>query len=594
MSMDISVGSLKAQGRAMEVIGQNIAHASDPNYSQKEVAFVTTSLGGVVALPEQRIEETLRTESVRIKNIEVSYLETLDATHDEIMRRYGAPGDKDALGSRLEAMKISLGNLQNAAEDSTLQRDTVTIADNTAKYVNKLGKFFQGERIVAENGLSDSVKNVNRILTELQDLNRDISTAHGRGETLGTLKDNQDTLLKELSQYMDTQVMRRDNGALDITTNTGQALLLRNGARTLSFVPSAAIGPADTPASLGKITVEGVDITNTISSGKIGGYIQSRDVILPGLQAELDEFTEQFRDQMNSIHNQGMGDPAPQVLTGNRAFATPGVTTMQMTGIVRIGVVDNTQDNNSFVAIPFDLDLTAGASDINTVVGQINVALGADGTAALNADGQLVLTATDATHGMAIVSMSDPEATETGTGLGFSHFFGLNDLFTTGTRYTQDGNASKIGLAQNLDVRADILSKPALLSRGSLSTSATAVIGSNAVQPGDASTITKMMAGFEVSRAFSTAGPLTGRTESLLSYANSIWHDEATTAKNNKSLFDIQNTILEESENDLKARTGVNMQEQIAKLMEAQQVYMASSAMVKAQKDMFDNLIRSI
>ncbi len=596
---DIILSSIAAQQRVMQTISNNVANASNPDYTEKTVSLVTNTIGGVsygvTALPEVRNAEPLRTEAVRLQSIEVSYLETLVDVYDNIQLKLGQPGDQASLGSRMAAIKTSLSTLEDSPATPGHQRGVLAKLDETVKYINKLGDFFQNERFIAEDGLEDAVDNVNRILKSLDRINSDISLAYGRGETIGSLQDKQDAHLKELSQYMDIQVMRRDSMNLDVTTNTGQALLLRTGVSELSFSKATSVGPADTPATLGKITINGVDVTTSISSGKIGAFLKARDVILPGMQAELDEFTEKFRDQMNAIHNQGSGFPVPAVLTGTRTFATPGVTTMQMDGVVRVGIVDNITGN--YIKAPLDLDLTAAPQTINAVVATINGYLGVDGTATLNADGQLVITATNANQGVAMVSMTDPEAKQTvagpGNNLGFSHYFGLNDLFTTGTRFIDDGVAGKVGLTQSLDIRADIKATPAFLSRAMASTEPF-LTHPNAIRPGDGRIVTKMIIAFDQALAFSAAGPMGARSESLLNYANSIWHNAAVDSKNNKSLYEVQNTILEENETELISRTRVNMQSQIAQLMEAQRIYAASTTLLKANKEMLQQLMSAV
>lgn len=596
---DIIVSSLTAQQRVANTISNNIANASNPAYTEKTVGLVTNTIGGVsygvTALPEVRNAEPLRTEAVRLQSIEVKYLETLNDIYDSIQLELGQPGDQASLGSRMANIKTALNTLEDTPSTSGNQRGVLAKFEETVSYINDLGDFFQNERFIAEDGLSDAVSNVNRILQSLETINSDISLASGRGETVGSLQDKQDSLLKELSQYMDIQILRRESMNLDVTTNTGQALLLRTGVAELAFSKATSVGPTDTAATLGQITIDGVDVTSSISSGRIGAFLKARDVILPGMQAELDEFTEKFRDQMNAVHNQGSGFPIPAVLTGTRTFATPGVTTMQMDGVVRVGVVDNTTGN--YIKAPLDLDLTAGAQTINAVVASINGYLGVDGTAALNADGQLVITATNADQGVAMVSMTDPEAKQTvagdGNGLGFSHYFGLNDLLITGTRFIDDGVTGKVGLTQSLDIRENIKETPAFLSRAMASTEDFAT-HPNAIQHGDGRIVTKIIAAFEASVAFSAAGPMGARSETLLNYANSIWHNAAVDSKNNKSLYDVQNTILEDNETELIARTRVNMQNQIAQLMESQRIYAASTTLLKANKEMLQQLIAAV
>lgn len=578
--MNISTGSITAQQRVITNISRNLAGASDPTYTATDVKLVGDKYG-VQALPEQRISDPLRTEDVRLKVIGTNYLETMNGVHDEIMRQMGQPGDESSLGSRLTKLKTKLSNLQDAPGTSGHQRDVLGSLQTTTAYINKLGNFFQEERKTSENGIEDATKGINVILGSLEKINQDIAVASGRAVTTADLEDKQDSLLKELSQFLDIRIMRRDSKSLDITTAAGEGLLLPSGARELSFTKSTSIGPADDATVLGKITVGGKDITGSISSGKLGAYIKARDTILPNMQTELDEFTEKFRDQFNAIHNQGTPFPPSNSITGTTTFANPATDTMEMNGIVRIGILDKAGNN---AVAPIDLDLTAGAQDINTVVAQINTALGANGSATLT-NGQLVVTAANPENGIGFVSMTDPEATEANTGKGFSHFFGMNDLFVSGP--------SKIGMAQTLAVHPNISAEASLLSRGSLSTTAN-LVGENALQIGDASNVTKMLNGFEQALTFTTAGPLTGRSESIVNYANSIWHNAAIDAKNNQTDFNVDKAVLDDSEKDLRARTGVNMHEQISKLLEAQQVMSASMRCLQANKEMFDQLIRSI
>ncbi len=581
--MGFSVESIMTQKAVIANVAANIASAADTERSATEIKLVSDKYG-IRALPEQRVADTLRTEDVRKKVIGVNYLETMNGFHEKIMRQFGQPVDKSSLGSRLTSFKTKLSDLEAAPSTPGLQKDTVGSLKNTVSYITELGKFFQSEREVAENGMVDAVKRVNSILADLEDINGNIAVASGRGDTTANLEDRQDSLLKELSKYVDIQILRRNNMTVDVTTNTGEALVLTSsGARTLTFSKATSIAPTDTAATLGKIMIGTKDITSSIADGKIGAFIKARDVLLPDMQAELDEFTEKFRDKFNAIHNQGTPYPPQTAVTGTQLFATPGVTTMQMSGLFRIGILDKATGNHAVA--PIDIDLTGGAVTITAAVAAIDAALGADATAALNPTGQLVITATNANNGIAFVSMTTPEAVETTAQKGFSHFFGMNDLLTSGT--------TKIGLTQTLAVRSDIASNPALLSRGTLST-VTNLVGENGLQIGDATTVTKMIAGFDQSITFLTAGPMTGQSATIVNYANSIWHNAAVDAKNSQTDFEIDQAILKNSENTLQARVGVNMHEQITRLLEAQQITAASMRVLQANNEMFQQLIRSI
>ena len=582
--------SLKAQQRIMDSIANNIANAGE-NYSQRVQPLGTNIVSGqnlgVTLLPEQRAADAQRTEDVRVKTIETRYLEVLSDFYNEIQLRFGEPDDKKSLGSRLTDLKTTLSHLNDSPETPGNRNEVLRVLKDTTSYINQLGDFFQNQRIRAGDALTDSVKDVNRILQSLEVVNGDLAIAYGKNYPTGTYQDQQDALLKELSEYIDIQLLRRPDLKVDITLSSGDPLLLSAGASTLVFDQAVAAGPEDDASNLGQILINGINVTGSIANGKIGAYLYTRDTLFPNMQAQLDEFTVHLRDHLNAIHNQGSGSPLQQTLTGTRVV--DGTTMMQMSGPVRIAVVDNATGN--FVGAPLDLDLTGVPDSINNVVSQINThfTTATTGTATLNVDGKLELSATAATHGFAIVSLSDPEAKETTTNLGFSHYFGMNDLLTTDDRFIDDGIASQAGLAQKLAVRSEIQSNAGLISRGKLYTG-NHITHPEAILSGDNSTLGALIQNFETPLVFAHAGNMNSRQESLKSYANSIWHTAAVDAKNNNSDLETQSQILEKSEIELQGRTGVNIQEQIVALMNAQQIYNTSVYCKKIIDQSFETL----
>lgn len=571
---------LSAQQRVFQTIQGNIANAGVAGYSEKQTPLVTDSFGtratGVQALAEIRLEDVLRTEDVREKVVGVAYLDTLNGLYKEINRNLGKPGDSGSLGHKLAEVKNAISSLETNPSDASAQRSARDKLVEMTEMVNRLANFVQGERLSAENGIDDGVKRVNDILKSLEKLNGDIAIASGRGEAYGNMKDKQDVLMKELSQYIDISFLHRENGSLDITTKTGQALLLQSGAKQLVFSRATSIGPTDTPLTLNKIEVSGIQISDSISSGKLGAYFKQRDDILPKIQEVLDEFTIKFTDHLNAIHNRGTAFPPPNQLTGTRQFADPTTETIQMTGLIRIGIIDQTTGQHTFA--PVDLDFTAAPRTINDVAADINAALGVNGTAIVTVDGRLQITATNGAHGIGIVSLTNPEAVDTTSGQGFSHHFGLNDIVVRGQ--------NDIGAAQAFDVNATIKNDPKLIARTVMSTDP-AVTHPYAIRVGSAENITNLLTGFDNRLGFAAAGDLSSQTSSAIDYINNLYHSLAVDGKNNELNLDINATILTDSEADLAGRTGVDMQKQYENILNTQTIFAALSRMLKAEDEMF-------
>ncbi len=586
--MNIIAQGLSAQQRNMVTIAGNVNNMGVEGFSKKKSVMVTDSFGtrgsGVQILPEQRLEDIVRTENVREKVVGVAYLKSLADMYQEINRRMGDPSDKQSLGSKLVEVQTALNALETTPNDTSAQKNAVNKFTEITELVSQLASFVQDERLSAENGIHDGVKRVNDILESLHKLNGDISLASGRGEAFGNMKDEQDRLMKDLSQYMDISYLRRDNGTVDITTQNGQALLLRSGNKTVDFNRSTSISPTDTPATLNNIEVDGVNIGTSISSGKIGAFLKARDTILPLIQEGLDEFTVKFTDHINAFHNRGTGFPPPNQLTGTREFADPAVDSIQMTGIVRIGIL-NSDGTHAFA--PEDFDFTGGATTINAVAAAINTRLtvAGSGTCTVTADNRLQITATDPNHGIGIVSMSDPEAVDTTSGKGFSHHFGLNDLLIHGDQY--------IGSAQGFSVHTDIINNPSRLARGTMSTE-DHLVQPDAILRGDHSTVTDMLAAFQDRLAFDARGGLSAQSSSAIDFANNFYHRIAVDGKNNNIQKEVNSDILSASEKDLADRTGVDLLREYEDMMASQQVFSALRRLLQAHSEMLSELTNKI
>ena len=583
MALTITQG-LTAQQRTFQTVSGNVANVNSAGYSEKYTPIVTDSFGsrgtGVQALAEERLEDPIRTEDVREKVIGVSYLESMQQFHDEISRQLGKPGDKGSLGHILTEVKTAFSTLQASPEGAGNQKNTVDKLNALTKKVNQLAQFSQEQRITAEDNIVDAIKSVNDLLESLDKLNGDIAVAHGRGEATGNMMDKQDLLLKDLSQYLDVTVFRRDNKTVDLTTLQGNALLLRSGPRTLEFAKATSIGPADTAATLSAITINGNPLTD-IGSGRLGANLKIRDELFPRLQQEIDEFTVRITNHFNAIHNKGTPYPPPTQLTGTTTFIDPAAETIQMTGTVRLAIVDQSTGVHAFA--PIILDYTAGPISINDVVADIDAQLGVNGTAVLTADNQLQITAANPAYGIGLVSNTTPEAVDTTSNRGFSHHFGLNDLFVR--------DADQIGTAQSFSVHSDILNTPSRLARGTLSLQ-DPVDEPQALYVGQTETITEILAEFDTRLGFASAGKLSAQNTSATDYANSIYHTLAVDGKNNKQQLEIDSTILIDTEKNLADRTGVNLQKQFEIMLEAQKIYAALSRLLKAEDEMIRELTK--
>ncbi len=205
------------------------------------------------------------------------------------------------------------------------------------------------------------------------------------------------------------------NGAMQVYTSSGQALVTDNVAHAVSYTPAGSVNASTT---FGAISVNGQDITSQITSGTIGALIDLRDKELPAAQSQLDQLADQLSSTLNAVHNQGTAVPAPATLTGSAAVTSS--TPFSGTGTVRLAVTDSSGNLVSYQ----DLDLS-GITTVGGLVSAINS--GSSGLTALDRLQRPSRYHRTVGDGAAINEMSSSVGS---SNQGFSDYFGLNDLVT--------------------------------------------------------------------------------------------------------------------------------------------------------------------
>src|SRR5207245_2441841 len=116
------------------------------------------------------------------------------------------------------------------------------------------------------------------------------------GENAGTFIDQRTRAIDQLSELVDVSVIPTDN-TLTLTTANGTALV----AGQQSFPLSAQ----QSPSGLHDIFSDGKDITATIISGQLGGFLQARDQQTPAIQNQLDTLASGLATAVNGVQAAG-------------------------------------------------------------------------------------------------------------------------------------------------------------------------------------------------------------------------------------------------------------------------------------------------
>jgi flagellar hook-associated protein 1 len=276
---------------------------------------------------------------------------------------------------------------------------------------------------------------------------------------------------------------------------------------------------------------------------------------------------------LNDFFTSGLSIGNPTSLTA-QTTVTAGQA-FSGTGLVRFGVTNA----SGTVINSFDLNLATlpVGSTITDVVNAINSAVGLTMTATLGTDGKLRLKADNPTEAIEL-NLLHPPATETVTGKNFLNYFDFLD-----PRH----------VSMTMDVKSNLKDFPQQIARGALNNpvlTAPTADPVSAVTPGDSSTIQAMGDSFNANTVFRPTGNISGLTTNITNYAALFVADNARINATAKSNYEQQSNLLGELKLRQSSVSAVDIEQEMASLVQLEQAYNAAAQVVRVTSEMFDQL----
>lgn len=184
-----------------------------------------------------------------------------------------------------------------------------------------------------------------------------------------------------------------------------------------------------------------------------------------------------------------------------------------------------------------------------------------------------------------------------GSERGFSHYFGLNNFFTS-NNLNKTGDAVE-GSALAMSVRQDIIDNPNLITMGSLTRTPSTPTGGEAPDysyertTGDNSVAQRIARLGLDQHSFSAAGGLPTTIKSFNGYASEVLGYSAATAASAETRASDEQSLLDGFQARSDAISGVNIDEEMANTIIFQNAYSASSQVIRTVKELFDTLMAS-
>ncbi|UPJ57343.1 flagellar hook-associated protein FlgK [Bradyrhizobium sp. 192] len=584
IARSIAFSGLSATSVQISVTSSNISNADTTGYTTKtanQSSSVTNGVGtGVTVTGITSTVDKLLLKSLISATSELGSADKTNTYLTSLEKLYGSTSSTDgsstgtSLANSIATLESALSSLASTPSSASLQSNVISALDDVASQLRETSNGIQKLRGDADQDISSSIDEVNADLEQIADLNAAIKQTAAAGQSTADLEDQRNTALQDVASKMNISYFTASNGDLQIYTTSGQALV-DSTAHTISYTASANVTASTTytagssSSGFSAITVNGVDITSQISGGDIGALVTLRDKTLPDAQSQLDQLAQQLASAMNSVSNSASAVPAPTRLTGTTSVTSS--TALSATGTVRIAATDQSGNLVSYG----DLDLSS-YSTVGDLVTAINGISGL--SASVDSDGHLSITATGSGNGVAVNEMTSSVGS---SGEGFSEYFGLNDL-VTGTS------------ASDIAVDSKILSGTNELQLATLDSSSSLTVGDSVLSSGSATVFNAFYDALTESRTFSSTGGLAATTGSLADYASAVVSDVASKSSQASTNYTAKETAQSTYANSLSSQSGVNLDEESAKLSTLQNKYSAASALIQAINSMYSSLLSAV
>jgi flagellar hook-associated protein 1 FlgK len=418
----------------MGTVSSNIANVNTPGYArQRAVVTSNVSAGrtnGVVVSEPERVADRYLENAVYRRAGDAAQADVFSNYMDQLQSYLGNPTNGTGLPDQFNNVLANATKMTGSQDPGQTRNQFVNSVESLLDSMGGLDQDIDGLRANVATDVGTTVSRVNDLLRKIDDLNDNIASLQGAGHSTAGVADERMSALQELSGLMNVNVRDQPDGRVTIETASGQPLLdsrLRllsypsGNAASQSSYPPIEIRLADASGQAGASTGETIDGGSI--GGKLGGLLTLRDKTLPAYAERMGSMYGGLAGALNSASNAGTTQPAPPSLDG-RPSGLIGSDRAGFTGKAVFAVTG--KDGTVLATTTVDFDALGPTATVDDVVNAINGGLGGFGTASLAADGTLSIKAANTDNGVAVAQ--DPTTPSDRAGVGFSQFFGLNDL----------------------------------------------------------------------------------------------------------------------------------------------------------------------
>jgi flagellar hook-associated protein 1 len=632
--LNIGTLALNANMVALQTVGNNIANANTVGYSrqtvvQQSVAGQYTGAGYIgkgvqVETIQRNYDQFLTRQSTLAASTQAA-----DVTRSDYLAQLSTifQGGTDGIGTSINDMLNAFSDVASAPTDLTARTVALTRLDETARRMRAASQSLDDLQIGISQALAEKVGAVNTLAKNIAAVNEQIARAQGNGQPPNDLLDKRDQLIKSLNQYVQTTSIAADDGTLGIYIGGSQALVLGASAATLSLAKNDY---GDTLQSKLVITQAGSSVTldeSRLGGGEIPGLLRFQNTDLVEGRNLLGRLTTAITTGMNTQHALGLdlnGQPGGNLFSAvsvNNILAPVAPATPNSgSAVLQLDIANASQ----FAASDYEVNFTGAATGSvtrisdKTVVSNFNgLPVSFDGLTLSNVSGsagagdRFYLKPFSTAANNITREFSTPSALAVASPIvgkmGSANTGSLQlSTLATGTNPPSNVPVTIRFTSANSYTRSDVAGTFAYTSGQPILGGGTPNAWTLSLQGAP-----RNLDSFTVQDITTTSLDLKlngGNATALMNLRDVATFDGAAMTDGYASLIaqigiraqsanysaTVSSNIATNAEKDRTGVSGVNLDEEAAKLLQYQQAYQASAKMIQIAQSIFDTLIQTL
>ncbi len=306
---DIAITGMSVAQQALELVGTNIANAATEGYHRQDLRIAPKYLhggahGSVGAGAE--ISEVRRSMDVLLEE-ELTRLNPQWGQADQeritLQSIESMLGDMESQGLTrgMEDFFAALHELSAHTESRAYQEQALWAASGLAGHFRNTARSLADTRANVFAGAENLATQINALTARIADLNTQIQQVAARGSNTNVLLDSRDQAILDLSEFIEIEVTGRgsNKGIFGITA-WGMPLVSEQTAYTIG-IGSTSTG--EIGVSLGGANY----YTTAASGGRLGAALSLQNELIPAIQNQLDAAAAYVIREVNRLQVQGVG-----------------------------------------------------------------------------------------------------------------------------------------------------------------------------------------------------------------------------------------------------------------------------------------------